>query len=101
MQTSVVKKRNAKEVHVTLKFSENELHLLSNPQLLSKSSSLNAQAMGLLTPKGKPTDLLRQIVATMALGDTFSHNLEFKPFMVETREEVKKVNIDHDGTLKV
>jgi hypothetical protein len=101
MQTTVVKKRNNKEVHVTLKLSENELHLLSNPQLLSKSSVLNAQAMGLLTPKRKPTDLLRQVVATMQLGDTFSHTLVFEPFMVETREAGKKFNVDHDGTFKI
>jgi hypothetical protein len=101
VKTTVVKKRNIKEVHVTLVLQESELHLLSNPQLLSKSSALNAQAMGLLTQKGKPTDLLRQVVATMQLGDTFTHNLTFEPFMVERREETRTVNVDHDGTLKI
>jgi hypothetical protein len=103
MKTTVCKKTHLKEVHVTLVIQESELGLLSNPQLLSKSSALNAEAMGLLTSKGKPTDLLRQVVATMALGDKFEHELTFVSLAGSPARNAptKTINVGEDGSVQI
>lgn len=103
MKTTVCKKKHLKEVHVTLVIQESELGLLSNPQLLSKSSALNAEAMGLLTSKGKPTDLLRQVVATMALGDKFEHELTFVSLSGSPARPAptKTINVGEDGSVQI
>lgn len=77
MELQVTRQSMNRTITVRQIFTYEDLEQLKHSSLLTLSSLASAKALGLLTSRGQPTDLLRSVVATMALGDNYSHTFTF------------------------